>query len=75
MTELHLWLRHEVRTTERRTPVVPDDARRLVEAGVELTVEDSPQRVFPAREYGAVGARIVPAGSWVSAPPGRSSSA
>lgn len=69
MTELHLWLRHEVRTTERRTPVVPDDARRLVEAGVELTVEDSPQRVFPAREYGAVGARIVPAGSWVSAPP------
>ncbi|KPI27838.1 Saccharopine dehydrogenase (NAD(+), L-lysine-forming) [Actinobacteria bacterium OV320] len=69
MTELHLWLRHEVRTTERRTPVVPDDARRLVEAGVELTVEDSPQRVFPAREYEAVGARIAPAGSWVSAPP------
>ncbi|MFF1438823.1 saccharopine dehydrogenase [Streptomyces sp. NPDC058295] len=68
MTELHLWLRHEVRTTERRTPVVPDDARRLVEAGVELTVEDSPQRVFPAREYEAVGARIVPAGSWTSAP-------
>lgn len=68
MTELHLWLRHEARTTERRTPVVPDDARRLVEAGVELTVEDSPQRVFPAREYEAVGARIAPEGSWVSAP-------
>ncbi|MDR6976214.1 saccharopine dehydrogenase (NAD+, L-lysine-forming) [Streptomyces sp. 3330] len=68
MSELHLWLRHEVRTTERRTPVVPDDARRLVEAGVELTVEDSPQRVFPARAYEGVGARIVPAGSWVSAP-------
>ncbi|MET9523533.1 saccharopine dehydrogenase [Streptomyces coeruleorubidus] len=69
MTELHLWLRHEARTTERRTPVVPDDARRLVEHGVALTVEDSPQRVFPTEEYEAAGCRVAPAGSWVSAPP------
>ncbi|MFE1925335.1 saccharopine dehydrogenase [Streptomyces asoensis] len=69
MTELHLWLRHETRSTERRTPVVPDDVRRLVAAGVRLTVEDSPQRVFPASRYEAAGARIVPAGTWVSAPP------
>ncbi len=68
MTALHLWLRHEVRSTERRTPVVPADARRLIGSGVRLTVEDSPQRVFPAEEYEAVGARIAPAGSWVSAP-------
>lgn len=68
MSELHLWLRHEARTTERRTPVVPDDARRLVEAGVRLTVEDSPQRVFSTGPYEAAGARIAPAGSWVSAP-------
>jgi saccharopine dehydrogenase (NAD+, L-lysine-forming) len=68
MTELHLWLRHEDRATERRTPVVPDDARRLVEAGVRLTVEESAQRVFPADAYEAAGARIAPAGSWASAP-------
>ncbi|WP_411149937.1 saccharopine dehydrogenase [Streptomyces sp. A30] len=68
MTELHLWLRHEVRTTERRTPIVPSDARRLVDSGVTLTVEESPQRVFPVEEYEAVGCRIAPAGSWVSAP-------
>lgn len=68
MTELHLWLRHEPRTTERRTPVVPSDARRLVESGVTLTVEESPQRIFPIEEYEAVGARVAPAGSWVSAP-------
>ncbi|MFF4018954.1 saccharopine dehydrogenase [Streptomyces sp. NPDC001843] len=68
MTELHLWLRHEDRTTERRTPVVPSDARRLTEAGVTLTVEESEQRIFPAGQYAAVGARIVPASSWVSAP-------
>ncbi|MCX5267700.1 saccharopine dehydrogenase [Streptomyces sp. NBC_00199] len=68
MTELHLWLRHEARTTERRTPVVPDDARRLLESGVALTVEDSPQRVFATDAYAAAGARIAPAGSWTSAP-------
>lgn len=68
MTDLHLWLRHEVRSTERRTPVVPDDARRLVAAGVRLTVEESPQRIHPTEEYEAAGARIALAGSWVSAP-------
>ncbi|MCT9082570.1 saccharopine dehydrogenase [Streptomyces fulvoviolaceus] len=68
MTELHLWLRHEVRSTERRTPIVPSDARRLVESGVTLTVEESPQRIFPIEEYEAVGCGVVPAGSWVSAP-------
>ncbi|MFJ6895459.1 saccharopine dehydrogenase [Streptomyces hokutonensis] len=68
MTELHLWLRHETRTTERRTPVVPADARRLVESGVTLTVEESPQRIFPVEEYEAVGAKPAPAGSWAAAP-------
>lgn len=68
MTELQLWLRHEPRTTERRTPVVPADARHLVENGVTLTVEESPQRIFPIEEYEAIGARVVPADSWASAP-------
>ncbi|WP_405867417.1 saccharopine dehydrogenase [Streptomyces sp. NBC_00005] len=68
MTELHLWLRHEVRSTERRTPIVPSDARRLVDGGVTLTVEESPQRIFPIEEYEAAGCRVAPAGSWVSAP-------
>ncbi|MEV5436879.1 saccharopine dehydrogenase [Streptomyces sp. NPDC052682] len=68
MTELHLWLRHEARSTERRTPIVPSDARRLVEAGVRVTVEESPQRIFPVEEYEAAGCGVAPAGSWVSAP-------
>ncbi|WP_435212937.1 saccharopine dehydrogenase [Streptomyces sp. bgisy034] len=68
MTELHLWLRHEVRSTERRTPLVPSDARRLVERGVTVTVEESAQRIFPVEEYEAAGCRIAPAGFWVSAP-------
>jgi saccharopine dehydrogenase (NAD+, L-lysine-forming) len=69
MTVLHLWLRHESRATERRAPIVPSDARRLVEGGVTVTVEDSPQRVFPAEAYEQVGCRIAGPGSWVTAPP------
>ncbi|MEU3416669.1 saccharopine dehydrogenase [Streptomyces sp. NPDC006658] len=68
MTTLHLWLRHEPRTTERRTPVVPADARRLVDAGATLTVEESPQRIFPLEEYEAADCRPAPAGSWTGAP-------
>jgi saccharopine dehydrogenase (NAD+, L-lysine-forming) len=51
-------MRHETRETERRAPVVPDDARRLVEAGLRLTVEESPQRVFPLEDYVAAGAKV-----------------
>ena len=64
----HLWIRHEARETERRTPVVPSDVRRLRDVGFEVTVEESPQRVFPIGEYGAAGATIAAKGSWVDAP-------
>lgn len=69
MTELHLWLRHEIRSTERRTPIVPSDARRLVDSGVTLTVEESPQRIFPIEQYEAVGCAVAEAGSWAARAP------
>jgi saccharopine dehydrogenase (NAD+, L-lysine-forming) len=72
MTETaQLWMRHEVRQTEHRAPIVPADARRLVDSGVAVTVEDSPQRAFPAADYADAGCRIEPAGSWVTAPADR----
>lgn len=63
-----LWMRHETRATERRAPLVPDDAGRLVRAGVPVTVEESPQRVFPIGEYVRAGCATAPAGSWAGAP-------
>ncbi|MGH3845753.1 MAG: saccharopine dehydrogenase, partial [Pseudonocardiaceae bacterium] len=63
-----LWMRHEVRSSERRAPIVPADARLLVERGIAVTVEDSPHRIFPISDYAAVGCRIAGPGSWVSAP-------
>jgi saccharopine dehydrogenase (NAD+, L-lysine-forming) len=64
----NLWIRHESRDTERRTPVVPADAARLVDRGVGVTVEESPQRAFPIEDYAAAGCTVVPQGSWVDAP-------
>lgn len=61
-------MRHETRTTERRAPIVPADAARLVEHGIAVTVEESPQRVFPISTYADAGCTIAPAGSWVDAP-------
>ncbi|HET6500082.1 MAG TPA: saccharopine dehydrogenase [Amycolatopsis sp.] len=63
-----LWLRHEARETERRAAVTPADAARLVAAGNQVTVERSPQRVFPIEDYAAAGCGVAPAGSWIDAP-------
>jgi saccharopine dehydrogenase (NAD+, L-lysine-forming) len=65
---VHLWIRHESRTTERRAPVVPADVRTLVDAGFRVTVEESPQRVFSLEEYEEAGAATAATGSWTEAP-------
>ncbi|MEU9147871.1 saccharopine dehydrogenase [Streptomyces sp. NPDC048349] len=64
----HLWMRAESRPSERRAPLVPEDAARLVGQGVEITVEESAQRVFPLEDYLAAGCRTAAAGSWTDAP-------
>jgi NAD/NADP transhydrogenase alpha subunit len=58
-----LWVRHEVRLSERRAPIVPTDARLLVEQGIAVTVEDAPQRIFPTSDYATAGCRIAAPGS------------
>lgn len=68
MQPTHLWIRHEVRSTERRAPVVPQDVRTLVDAGIQVTLEESPQRIFGIEEYAAAGASVTAADSWTEAP-------
>lgn len=43
---------------ERRTPIVPEDVRRLAAAGYRVLVEPSPIRAWPDREYAAAGAEV-----------------
>lgn len=68
MSDLHLWIRSEMRATEQRVPIVPDDAARLIAAGARITVEESAQRIFAHADYHQVGCEVVPAGTWEQAP-------
>jgi len=68
MQPFHVWIRSESRGTERRAPVVPADVPLLLDAGFEVTVEESPQRIFAIDEYAAAGAAVVGEGTWIDAP-------
>lgn len=61
-------LRSEARPTERRTPLTPKNAKALLEAGFDLAVEHSDRRIFPDADYALAGCKILPEGSWQSAP-------
>lgn len=64
----HLWIRAEERANEARVPVTPSGVLELINAGLTVTVEDSPARVFVTEDYNAAGAQVVKAGTWRSAP-------
>jgi saccharopine dehydrogenase (NAD+, L-lysine-forming) len=63
-----IWLRREAMPHEQRTPLVPDDAAKLVADGFAVTVEESARRAFPVEDYAAAGCRVVPADTWPDAP-------
>ncbi|KAL7621590.1 Saccharopine dehydrogenase [Parahypoxylon ruwenzoriense] len=65
-TVIHL--RAETKPFERRSPLSPESAKALQEAGYVVNVERSPERIYKDSEFEAVGAKLVPAGSWVNAP-------
>ncbi|KAI9749028.1 MAG: hypothetical protein M4579_007030 [Chaenotheca gracillima] len=51
------------------TSITPETAKTLIEGGAVVNVESSTVRCFNDAEYEKAGARIVPAGSWATAPP------
>lgn len=46
----------------------PEGAKTLIDAGYKVKVEEYPDRIYKIDEYRAVGAEIVPSGSWKTAP-------
>ncbi len=62
-------LRAEARDTERRTPLMPADAARLVAAGMTVQVERSPRRIVEDAAYAQAGCTLVEARSWMNAAP------
>lgn len=59
-------LRCEESFGEQRTPITPTDAATLLQAGIRLQVETSPQRIFTDAEYHDAGCEIVSQGTWRS---------
>jgi saccharopine dehydrogenase (NAD+, L-lysine-forming) len=48
--------------------VTPTTTKKLIEAGYTVNIERSKERIFDDEEFSAVGATLVPEGSWVDAP-------
>ncbi|NVJ99849.1 MAG: saccharopine dehydrogenase [Alphaproteobacteria bacterium] len=68
MAKLTLWLREEARTTERRTPLLPDGAKELIASGVDVVVEKSEKRIFENGLYESAGCTMAEPGAWEKAP-------
>ncbi|CAN3375187.1 hypothetical protein DIURU_001111 [Diutina rugosa] len=66
-----LHLRAETKPLEARAALTPQTTKALLDAGFKVYVEESSQSTFSSDEYKAVGAEIVPEGSWVDAPTDR----
>jgi len=49
----------EENPNEKRAPITPDDAKWLIDKGIDIEVEQSENRVFNDKEYMQAGARLV----------------
>lgn len=49
----------ETKQGERRAPLVPDDVNWLLQKGIKVEVESSPQRIFKDNTYRASGAKVI----------------
>ncbi|TRW99631.1 saccharopine dehydrogenase [Paracoccus sp. M683] len=65
---VHLWVRAESRPNEDRVGITPEGVAALIAGGMQVTVEDSPNRIIPTGHYSKTGAEITPFGAWVDAP-------
>lgn len=64
----HLWVRAEQRANEDRVGLTPDGAKKLLEAGIKVTVEQSRTRAIPLQGYVDAGCAIADENSWPTAP-------
>ncbi|KAJ3124004.1 Saccharopine dehydrogenase [Nowakowskiella sp. JEL0407] len=65
---LLLWLRAETKKNEQRTALTPSICKTLIANGFEINVEESADRIFKDSEYVEIGCKLVPHGSWRTAP-------
>jgi saccharopine dehydrogenase (NAD+, L-lysine-forming) len=68
MSTQRLWLRCEKKEFERRSALTPTTAKKLIDAGFQISVERDEQRIFDDAEFEAVGCTLVDNNSWPMAP-------
>lgn len=51
MAPQQLWLRCEKKEFERRSALTPTTAKKLIDAGFEISVERDTQRIFDDAEF------------------------
>lgn len=64
MSNPHIWLRAETKPLEERRALSPENATKLIEHGVRLTVERSDQSIFDDSEYADAGCDLAAENSW-----------
>ncbi|KXG46929.1 uncharacterized protein PGRI_036750 [Penicillium griseofulvum] len=64
-----IWLRAETKPAEARSALTPTTCKALIDAGYDVTVERSTQRIFEDEEFSKIGAPLVDEGSWVKDAP------
>ncbi|MFG1493462.1 saccharopine dehydrogenase [Halobacteriovorax sp. ZH4_bin.1] len=64
-----VWLRDEDKAFEKRTPLTPENAKKLIDAGYKVVVEKSNDRIFPIEEYRSIGCEIKESHAWVTEAP------
>lgn len=67
-TSQPLWLRCETKPAEHRSALTPTTAKKLLDAGFDITVERDPHRIFDDAEFEKVGCKMADYHSWPSAP-------
>ncbi|OJJ51548.1 hypothetical protein ASPZODRAFT_148815 [Penicilliopsis zonata CBS 506.65] len=69
MSGTKIWLRAETKPAEARSALTPTTCKALLDAGYQVTVERSTQRIFDDDEFAKIGAPLVEEGSWVKDAP------
>ncbi|KAL9934781.1 hypothetical protein V8E36_006556 [Tilletia maclaganii] len=63
-----LYLRCELKPNEHRSALTPTTAKKLIEAGFQITVERDPERIFDDEEFAAVGCTLAEHNTFMNAP-------
>ena len=58
-----LWIRDEVKPGEKRVPISPKNAKKLLDIGFRINVEESKTRCIDDSEYRKIGCKLVKTGS------------